>query len=495
MKPGYFEPVHLPAQPKLDSAKAAPVSLSQDDPRTTRQWLQLVQPQLENLLTPRGRLVMLTEQMTNEQGRPRDVFEYFHRPRWTLNKLTKNWNGMVDTGQAVSRSEAIDQHAPTWPGFEPKWIPVAPGVQLHGRIGFACDADGRPRSADCIVLIPGFLGDNAVMRTRDLSAALRDRGFHVLALELRGHGQVEHYYPNLYYNFGVLETQDLLRVSEWLQDNYSCIRNTGLIGFCWGGNHAMLAAWFDGRRPDDPSISPRLAPYFDPPPLLRKHYTAGIMAFSPVLRWEELLDRTDVPHALFQEPSMYFFQEVVKARMRRKGYPEVSGSLRHLIDYEFAHSILGPTFPLVDAYRLLRFLPYHDRPDGHKLESVRVPVLMITSVNDPFLSAQDLADLTAQTSNPLVASLILRGGGHIGFAPYCPPYFYSLILNFFDPHNGAAAFCGTRKRHVNVPNDAASSSRDNHTIDRLAWSLMKNLVMAGLSKRAKVPRYGNGAGG
>jgi predicted alpha/beta-fold hydrolase len=442
----------LPASPTANAAQGTTTQPAGDaaangnpgipaGPTNTREWLRAAQPQLEHLLTPRGRRVMLTEQMTDDTSQPCDVFKFFDRPPWTLNSLRWNWNGMVHTGQAVSRAEAIDQPAPTWPGFSTVWIPVGDAVQLHGRIALARDADGNLRQADCIVLIPGFLGDNAVMRTRDLAAGLNRNGFHVLALELRGHGRNEHYFPDTHYTFGVLETQDLIRVSEWLQDEYSCVRDTGLVGFCWGGNHAMLAAWFDGRRPDDPSILPDIAKYFDAPSP-RRHYAAGIMAFSPVLRWEELLDRTDIPHEdIWHEPSMYFFQRVIKDRMRREAYPEVSGNLRRLINYEFAHSQFGPSFPVWQAYQFLRFLPYKGRPAGDKLECTRVPVLMVTSINDPFLSGQEMVDLTAQTHNPLVASLILRGGGHIGVGPYNPAYFSSLILNYYDPEHGAAAVC------------------------------------------------------
>jgi predicted alpha/beta-fold hydrolase len=443
MRPGHLRSVHVPGNPSVQPA-GDPLRSSAVHPTNTREWLALAHPQMAGAFKKRGKRVMLTEQMTGPDGRPTDVFAYFDRPEWTLNSLFKNWNGMVHTGQACSRAEAIDNPAPPWPGFETLWIPVADGVQLDARIGLAKDQTGNPVASDCIVLIPGFLGDNAIMRTRELSVALLAHGFHVLALELRGHGRVEHFLPEVYYTFGVLETQDLMRVSEWLQDHYPCIRDTGLVGFCWGGNHAMLAAWFDGRRADDPSIAPTIVPHLDPPSG-RRHYAAGVMAFSPVLRWEELMDRCDLPHTVTQEPAMYFFQQTVKSRMQRKGYPEVSGNLRRLINYEFAHSILGPTFPITDGYRFLRFLPYRDRTDGGKLEHSRIPVLMVTAVNDPFLSAQDLVDLTAHTRNPLVASLVLRGGGHIGFAPYNPSYFYSLILNFFDPKTGPAALAGTRE--------------------------------------------------
>jgi predicted alpha/beta-fold hydrolase len=463
MKSRYFTPVQMPGGPGSDSIhdratpRSSPGELSGQFSKVaqrvesdwtasnTREWLRAAHSQIGHVLSRRGQRVLLTEDMVDEHGRPRDVYEYFDRRPETLNKLTKNWYGMVHTGQGVSRSEAIDEPVPPWDGFDTVWIPVAERVTLHGRIGLERGTDDVPVDADCIVLIPGFLGDNAVLRTRDLAFALRSRGLHVLVLELRGHGRVEHYFPDVYYTFGVTETQDLLRVSQWLQDHHSFIRNTGLVGFCWGGNHAMLAAWFDGRRPDDPSISPRIAKHLDPP-CGRRHYTAGVIAFSPVLNWEDIMEQADQPHDnMWVEPSMYFFQQTVKSRMRRKQYPEISGSLRQLINYEFARSEFGPSFPIVEGYQFLRFMPHRGLPDGDKLEYARIPVLMVTSVNDPFLPAQDMADFTARTENPLVATMILRGGGHIGFGPYNPRYFYSLILNYFDPVHGAAAASGTRE--------------------------------------------------
>lgn len=404
---------------------------------STRQWLVRTHQQIEHLLTERGRLVMLTDDMVDGDGRPRDVYEFFDRQPETLNVLSDNWHGLCHTAQAASRAPPITAPLTPWPGFQQVWIPVDQHVQLSAWLGFA-EEDGRVRRADCIVLVPGFLGDNAVTRTDYLSHSLRRAGFHVLAIELRGHGHTELRYPDVYYNFGVIETQDMMKVSEWLQDTYPQIRRTGLLSFCWGGNLSLQAAWYDGRRPDDPSITESIGRFLDPPSG-RSHYTAGVLAFAPVLRWEDLMDEADHEHDLAVEPAMYFFQQFVRERMVRKGYPEASGNLRRLIMYEFAHSFFTPATPIAEARRFLRFLPYRGEPDGDKLEYARVPVLIVSSVNDPFLSAQDTADLIAQTANPRVAALILRGGGHIGFAAYNRSYFYSLIVNFFDPQVGAAA--------------------------------------------------------
>jgi pimeloyl-ACP methyl ester carboxylesterase len=220
---------------------------------STRKWLEHSHRQIEHLLTERGRLVMLTDDMVDAEGRPRDVYRYFGRDPAHGNLLRKNWYGLLHTAQAASRAPAISKPLNPWPGYSQVWIPVGDDVELSGWLGFA-EEDGRPREADCIVMVPGFLGDNAVSRTEYVSHSLQRAGFHVLALELRGHGHTDLRYPDVYYNFGVIEMQDMLKVSEWLEDNYPQIRRTGMLSFCWGGNLAMLTAWYDGRQPDDPKI-------------------------------------------------------------------------------------------------------------------------------------------------------------------------------------------------------------------------------------------------
>ena len=378
---------------------------------------------------------MTTEDMADERGQPRDVYAFHDRPERNLNNIFLNYYGFLHTVQGANQGWATGEAPPAWPGFEQVWIKVADNVELSGRLGLA-ESGGVVQPADCIVLLPGLWGDNGVTRTRDLASALRDSGFHVLALELRGHGQTDRRYPNVFYNFGVLECQDLLRVSEWLQDTYPQVRRTGLIGFCWGGNLGLLAAWFDGRANDDPSITPILASRLAPVSP-RRHYTAGVVAFSALLRWEAMMDETEAPQDVCRKPIVHHLQTIIRERMEMKHHPSVCGKLRVLIDYEFCRSELTSEFPMEDACLSLRLVPYKGRPCPPKMESARVPVLMVHAVNDMFASPQAIVDLMAVTKNPNVAALVLRGGGHVGFFPYNRAFTYSLILNFFDPRRGA----------------------------------------------------------
>ena len=65
--------------------------------------------------------MLLTEQLTTPAGDPVDVYSYFEKDPSTLTLLRHNWYGILHTAQGVSRSSAIDQPAPEWPGFQTVW--------------------------------------------------------------------------------------------------------------------------------------------------------------------------------------------------------------------------------------------------------------------------------------------------------------------------------------------------------------------------------------
>lgn len=410
-------------------------------PATTRAWLRHAQPQLAPLL-PAGRHgPLLTEDLLTADGKAVDVFAHFDRNPKTLHTLFGNLTGLSHSAQATGAdtSEGIDV-AP-WPGFEDVWVPVAPGLEYAARLGLALQ-DGKPRPADCIVVLPGILGDLAVWRTRDLSIALREAGYHVLAVEMRGMGGTNQRYPEVHCMFGALEADDLIAVATWAQAK-PFVRDTGLVGFCWGANEALTTVWTIGRGEDDPDLTPGLRPLMRPVPDTPV-YAAGVMAFSPVLRYEEIVAACETPTSVLSNPVINSLQGTVTGRMQQKKHREINGDLGKCIQFEFErHPEYYPGM-VADALRHLRLLPFEDKPCSAKLNGAPMPVLIVQGEDDPLTSAQNVADLIELTRNPNVAAVVLPGGGHVGFAPYARDYFYSLIIGFFDPQAGAAAFSASR---------------------------------------------------
>lgn len=408
----------------------------QEARESARHWLQYAHGELEHLLPARRPTAMLTEDLSIANGQPAAVDDHFEMRFDDMDTLLGNFDGLLHTAQLASTQLHLGD-LPPWPEFEDVWIPVGESLELAGRLGFATDDVGRQISADCIVLLPGLYGDNGVQRTKDLASALRGNGFHVLALELRSCGQTERRYPLQTTTFGILETGDLLLVSEWVE-NLPGVERSGLIGFCWGGNIALLTAWADGDEDDDPGVAVELKRYMQEIKD-QLHYTAGVLVFSPALAFEDLIEQLDHPHSMLLEPVLATFQETMRLRQRTKGYHPANGSLRDLVGQELANYDFGVPDSFEFGMRCSQLIPHDSGPVYDKLGSIRVPTLIVMAANDPLIPAQGLANLMTPATNPNVAAMILPGGGHVGFAAYARAYYFNLILNFFDRRSGPKA--------------------------------------------------------
>ncbi len=431
---GCFAERSFPFRP--DRIKLLPPS---DQPETTRQWLRRAHDALVHKLDDDDEeLALLTEDMVDADGKPIDVMAHFDREDKTLHSVFDNLRGLEHTAQVTGTSESIEEPAPAWEGFEDVWIPIADGIRIQGRLGLARDADGEPKNASCIILLPGLLGDNMRLRSRDIASGLRDYGFHAISLELRGHGQTEAKHPELAYNFGVLETADLLVVDEWLRSK-PYVNKTGIIGFSWSANSALLAPFEDGRPAADPLVAPEIRAAMPPVDRSQRHFEAGAIALSPCLQFENICDALEVQHDYVKNPVYNSMQATVDLRATRKKYPPMGGSLRALITHEFSRSQLNYPDAVADGYTYLRLSPYKDHPFHSKLEHARVPVLIVHGSNDPLAYANEVAEFFSFTKNPNVAGVILNDGGHDGFAAYRRDYIYSLIVNFFSDDRGPVA--------------------------------------------------------
>ena len=399
---------------------------------TGRQWLAQVSPQLAPLLPPHRKTALLTEQLVTLDGRPTDVVSHFDIRTDQLESVFVNFFGLAYSAQAIMR-RGPRRSAPPWEGFEDVWIPIRDDLQLAGRLGWARDALGRVTDADCIVILPGIRGDNNTLRVRDLALALRQSGFHVLNPELRGTGSTDRRFPKYEYTWGIFETDDLLIVADWLQGKPH-VRHTGLVGYSWGANQAILTAWAEGRTNDE-GVPPRLRKLLAFPPRGPRRFQAGVIAFSPIVRFEDLMDKLEVERPAWLHPALAGVQMTVRNRMIEKHYPHPCGSVRELLK----HMSIGYVGEVADGLEYVRLLPYKGLPAYNRLNGVRMPLLIVQAADDMLAPAQDLADLLATAANPDVAAILLPTGGHIGFSPYASAWYYNLILNYFDPSVGVAA--------------------------------------------------------
>ena len=88
---------------------------------------------------------------------------------------------------------------------------------------------------------------------------------------------------------------------------------------------------------------------------------------------------------------------------------------------------------------LMRFIDW-SRDDwavgAARADNFRVPVLVLAAANDPLGTGQSVAELFGRTTNPNVGVILLKEGGHMGFTALSADYYYSLMVNFFDPRTG-----------------------------------------------------------
>jgi predicted alpha/beta-fold hydrolase len=440
-----FSERSFPYDPATREAIALPANPDHQG-LTARGWLAEAAPQLAHLMPHHRKSPMLTDDLAGPRARAADVWAHFDRTGEGLESVFVNLLGLAYSAQAI-QTRTPPRPAPPWDGFEDVWIPVAPDLQISARMGWAHDSAGRVADADCIVIVPGIRGDNNILRVRDLAEALRSEGFHVLTVELRGTGLTDRRYPRYDYTWGIYETDDLLRVADWAQARPH-VRRTGLVGYSWGANHAILAAWAQGRKNAAEGAGPELAPLLRPAPIGPKRFEAGVLVFSPICRFEEMIDKLEVEQPAWLHPALAGLQETFRTRMAEKNIPGPCGSVRSLLK----HMVVGNNAQdagdrqritsarqLADGLEYVRLMPYKDLPAHDKLGGVPMPLLIVHAADDMIALAQDLADLLAAVRNPNVAAMILPSGGHIGFAPYAAAWYYNLIFNFFDPKLGPAA--------------------------------------------------------
>jgi predicted alpha/beta-fold hydrolase len=211
-------------------------------------------------------------------------------------------------------------------------------------------------------------------------------GFNVILLNQRNCGGTEHLAAGLYHSGLTADADHVIR--EIAAEG---IDSVVVAGYSLGGNLALkLAGDYAG----------------DVPPSLR-----GVCAVSPVM------ELADCVRALERRRNFIYqwnFVRGLKARMRRKGAPHPGRfPLERLADVrtvrQFDELFTAPHFGFdgADDY-------YHRASAMRVIDRLRVPTLIITAEDDPFVPVACFRDPRI-ASNPLVRLIITPHGGHCGF--------------------------------------------------------------------------------
>ena len=243
------------------------------------------------------------------------------------------------------------------------------------------------RSAPTLLALHGLEGSSTAHYMRGLAQKALGAGFNAILLNQRNCGGTEHLGPGLYHS-GL--TDDAVFVIKELAARDGLDRVV-VTGYSLGGNLALKLA---GEN------SPENVPSLQ-----------AVCAVSPVLELAECVQALERRSNVIYQ---WNFVRNLKARMRRKVrlYPG-RFSLHHLPAIrsvrEFDEVYTAPHFGFRDATDY-----YHRAAAMRVIDRIRIPTLIITADDDPFVPSGPFHNPTL-TSNPHIRLIVTAHGGPCGF--------------------------------------------------------------------------------
>jgi uncharacterized protein len=243
---------------------------------------------------------------------------------------------------------------------------------------------GHPAATRLVILLHGWEGSASSLYVLSLGQFLFDRGFDVLRLNLRDHGDSHHLNAGIFHSCRIAEVVGAVRRVQ--QENRD--RAVSLAGFSLGGNFCLRV----GAHAEDAGVEldriVAICPVLDPVHTLAE-LEGGWALYRRyfVWKWQRSLAKKQAAW-----PGLYDLREV-----RRMA------NLTRMTDH-LARVYGG--FPSLDAY-----LRGYAVVDG-VLDTLGVPTRIIAAADDPIIPAADLGRLPAASRLTITRT---RRGGHCGF--------------------------------------------------------------------------------
>jgi predicted alpha/beta-fold hydrolase len=260
-------------------------------------------------------------------------------------------------------------------------------VAAGTRVAADCHWQPRPWSRPTLLALHGLNGSSDAHYMRGLAAKAYARGMNVVRLNQRNCGGTEHLAPGLFHS-GL--TTDAARVVHELA-SVDGLPAIAVAGYSLGGNLALkLAGEYGAHAPAQ---------------------LVAVAAVSPIIEIEECTRALERRENFLYE---WNFVRDLKRRMRTKARLQpgafdlaVLATIRTV--REFDERVTAPHFGFRDAS------DYYDRASAMRVvDRIRVPTLIITAEDDPFVPSQAFRDPKV-TSNPHIDLRLCEHGGHCGF--------------------------------------------------------------------------------
>ena len=321
--------------------------------------------------------------MTEDAGPAARAAEFspadFVPPGWLENRhLQSVWPSLPLRRRGVLRGCATLIAA-----SRPVMLDCGEGVRLSA-LHANQEAGNGPAAARLVVLLHGWEGSANSLYVLSLGQYLFDRGYDVLRLNLRDHGDSHHLNEGIFHSCRIAEVVGAVRC---IQDR-NPDRAVSLVGFSLGGNFSLRV----GARAAEAGLAldriVAVCPVLDPVHTLAR-LEGGWALYRRYFVWKW---QTSLARKQLAWPGVYDLREV-----RRMA------NLTRMTDH-LARVHGG--FPSLDAY--LRGYAVV----GSALATLAVPTRIIAAADDPMIPASDLARLAPSPALDIVRT---AGGGHCGF--------------------------------------------------------------------------------
>jgi len=293
-------------------------------------------------------------------------------------------HALLKSGHAMTIASAFVRRRFDLPPAEERLFQVDPESRILGKCHWQ---PGKRRDAPVIAIVHGLEGSSESNYVCGIAEKAFRKGFHAVRLNQRNCGGTEALTPTLY-NSGM--SADYKAVLEELS-NGDGFEQVFFAGYSMGGN---LVTKMTGEFGDAA------------PKALR-----GVCVVCPAMDLGACAD------ALERRDNFFYQRHFVKglmaryarkaelfpARYSRNGF----GAVRSV--RAFDDKITAPRFGYKDAQ------DYYDAVGAKKVVAdVRVPMLMITAQNDPFVP-YELFQRANPAQNPAITFVAPEHGGHCGF--------------------------------------------------------------------------------
>lgn len=264
-----------------------------------------------------------------------------------------------------------------------RWFDVA----AHARVAADCHWQPEPWTCTTLLALHGLNGSSDAHYMRGLASKAFARGMNVVRLNQRNCGDTEHLAAGLFHS-GL--TTDAARVIHELTqvDGLPAI---AVAGYSLGGNLALkLAGEYGAHAPRE---------------------LVAVAGVSPIIEIEECTRALERPENFLYE---WNFVRDLKRRMRVKNRLQpgvfdlsVLRSIRSV--RAFDDKVTAPHFGFRSASDY-----YHRASAMRVIDRIRVPALIITSEDDPFVPAGPFRDPKV-AGNRWIELHLVPHGGHCGF--------------------------------------------------------------------------------